>query len=329
MNERRRPPRRGRGPRSGRPPVTERGRANPYRESPVEAGDAPIERAPRTELAPPRRRHRRRAGRAPASSGGERTHRHGRWRRHPAAPAAAMPAPRPERRTRRAPIQRSARTRGHQRAQNGRRGRRNRGRGRREQGQASGVRADRAARRRARRGIRRRCSSSPTGETTGWFDPARDGGFIRRAQASYLADAGDAYVPPHLVRQYALRKSDEIARHDGPRPARPHGADRDPSINGEPPGERARASRVQHADRVVSGAEAVPRDGPSGEGRPRADAPRDRSHRADRLRPARADRRAGARRQDDAAARDHRRHRDQPSRRRRCSSCSWTSVPRK
>jgi transcription termination factor Rho len=55
----------------------------------------------------------------------------------------------------------------------------------------------------------------PTGETRGWFDPARDGGFIRRAQASYLADAGDAYVPPHLVRLHNLRKSDEVAGPTG------------------------------------------------------------------------------------------------------------------
>ena len=54
-----------------------------------------------------------------------------------------------------------------------------------------------------------------TGETTGWFDPARDGGFIRRAQASYLADAGDAYVSPFLLRQYALRKSDLVAGTTG------------------------------------------------------------------------------------------------------------------
>jgi transcription termination factor Rho len=54
-----------------------------------------------------------------------------------------------------------------------------------------------------------------TGETTGWFDPARDGGFIRRAGASYLADAGDAYVAPYLVRQYGLRKSDLVAGTPG------------------------------------------------------------------------------------------------------------------
>src|SRR5690242_3220648 len=53
MNERRRPPRRGRGPRSSARPVIEQGEPNPYRESPVESVDAPDERTPRTELAPP------------------------------------------------------------------------------------------------------------------------------------------------------------------------------------------------------------------------------------------------------------------------------------
>src|SRR5207245_6319637 len=49
-----------------------------------------------------------------------------------------------------------------------------------------------------------------TGETRGWFDPARDGGFIRRANNSYLTEAGDAYVPPHLVRQFGIRKADAV-----------------------------------------------------------------------------------------------------------------------
>ena len=49
-----------------------------------------------------------------------------------------------------------------------------------------------------------------TGETSGWFDPSRDGGFIRRAAGSYLADPGDAYVSPQLARQHNLRKSDEV-----------------------------------------------------------------------------------------------------------------------
>ena len=50
----------------------------------------------------------------------------------------------------------------------------------------------------------------PSGETKGWFEPSRDGGFIRRAANSYLAEAGDAWVPPTLVRQFGVRKSDSI-----------------------------------------------------------------------------------------------------------------------
>ena len=49
-----------------------------------------------------------------------------------------------------------------------------------------------------------------TGEMRGWFDSARDAGFIRRPGNSYLADAGDAYVPPNIVRQFALRRADLV-----------------------------------------------------------------------------------------------------------------------
>jgi transcription termination factor Rho len=52
-------------------------------------------------------------------------------------------------------------------------------------------------------------------ETLGWFDSSRDGGFIRRAANSYLADAGDAWVPPHIVRQYTLRRGDQMAATTG------------------------------------------------------------------------------------------------------------------
>ena len=44
----------------------------------------------------------------------------------------------------------------------------------------------------------------------GWFDPSRDGGYIRRPGSSYLAEPGDAWIPPHLFRQYGLRRSDEV-----------------------------------------------------------------------------------------------------------------------
>jgi len=53
-------------------------------------------------------------------------------------------------------------------------------------------------------------SLAPSGDTKGWFDPSRDGGFIRRAANSYLAEAGDAWVPSTVVRQFGIRKSDLI-----------------------------------------------------------------------------------------------------------------------
>jgi transcription termination factor Rho len=229
MNERRRPPRRGRGPRSTRPAV-EQGEPNPYRDGPAESGDVPIERAPvSTELAAP-----------PASSppplptpppaatpsadpaiGGD------------AAPApiagapvlpAAAPAPRADNGTY-APQREGG---GFQERPNGRRGRRNRGRGRREPGQGppQGERPPSNA---------QPAQLVPTGETAGWFDPARDGGFVRRAQASYLADAGDAYVAPFLVRQHGLRKSDLITGTTGRDPRGRTALIEITSINDGPP----------------------------------------------------------------------------------------------
>ncbi len=79
--------------------------------------------------------------------------------------------------------------------QNGRRQRRGRGRGpRREGGQQSAPVAIVTA----------------EGEITGWFDSARDGGYIRRAGNSYLAEAGDPFVPPQIARQHALRRGDTL-----------------------------------------------------------------------------------------------------------------------
>jgi len=51
--------------------------------------------------------------------------------------------------------------------------------------------------------------------TEGWFDAARDGGFIRRAANSYLPTPGDAFVPPNLVRQLALRRGDKVQSTTG------------------------------------------------------------------------------------------------------------------
>jgi len=49
----------------------------------------------------------------------------------------------------------------------------------------------------------------------GWFDPSREAGFIRRAANSYLAEPGDAYVGPHIVRQYGLRRGDKVLAATG------------------------------------------------------------------------------------------------------------------
>jgi transcription termination factor Rho len=51
---------------------------------------------------------------------------------------------------------------------------------------------------------------TPVGDTQGWFDPSRDGGFIRRAANSYLAEAGDAWISPQLVRQWGVKKGDHV-----------------------------------------------------------------------------------------------------------------------
>ena len=53
------------------------------------------------------------------------------------------------------------------------------------------------------------------GETVGWFDSSRDGGYVRRAANSYLVDAGDAWVPAQLIKQHALRRGDLIAAQTG------------------------------------------------------------------------------------------------------------------
>jgi transcription termination factor Rho len=55
----------------------------------------------------------------------------------------------------------------------------------------------------------------PDGATLGWFDAGRDGGYIRRAAESYLPTPADAFVPLHLVRQFALRRGDLIEASTG------------------------------------------------------------------------------------------------------------------
>lgn len=55
----------------------------------------------------------------------------------------------------------------------------------------------------------------PDGETGGWFEPSRDGGFIRRAANSYLTEPGDAWISPALVRQHGLRHGDSVTASTG------------------------------------------------------------------------------------------------------------------
>jgi len=226
MTERRRPHRRGgRGPRSyNRTNAESNGEPNPYRdgaETPVDEGE-PIDNSPpptvsvATEDAPT-------ASPPPAPP-------------PPAspAPAAAPPsaesssevreqeqrAPREDRGPDQRPPREHREHRHHHREQrvgdrnengaggrqhnqqfngNGRRSRRNRGRGRQrdhqQQQPPTPIVAD--------------------SETRGWFDASRDGGFIRRPANSYLAEAGDAYVAPNLVRQYGLRRGDTIVASTG------------------------------------------------------------------------------------------------------------------
>ncbi|HJQ52292.1 MAG TPA: transcription termination factor Rho [Gemmatimonadaceae bacterium] len=96
---------------------------------------------------------------------------------------------------------------------NGRRGRNQRGRRQRGGGgQPNGPRGDQ------QQGGGQRAPMAPVvpdGETTGWFDPQREGGFIRRSANSYLAEPGDAYVPTQIMRQYMLRRGDEILASTG------------------------------------------------------------------------------------------------------------------
>jgi transcription termination factor Rho len=94
----------------------------------------------------------------------------------------------------------------------GRRGRRNR-RGRQRSGQGGGGGGGGG-------GAEPMMSGPPPvivadGTTEGWFDSSRDAGFIRRAQNSYLADSGDAYVGSHLIRQFGIRRGDLISATTG------------------------------------------------------------------------------------------------------------------
>lgn len=98
---------------------------------------------------------------------------------------------------------------------NGRRGRNQRGRGR-QRGGGGGQQQQQQGGPRGEQGQRAPLAPVvPDGETAGWFDPQREGGFIRRAANSYLAEPGDAYVPTQIMRQYMLRRGDQVIATTG------------------------------------------------------------------------------------------------------------------
>jgi transcription termination factor Rho len=76
----------------------------------------------------------------------------------------------------------------------------------------------------------------PEGEITGWFDIARDGGYIRRPANSYLAEPGDPFVPVNTVRQHGLRRGDEVVATFGRDPRGRPMVVEVTSINGTEPG---------------------------------------------------------------------------------------------
>ncbi|HEX9309413.1 MAG TPA: hypothetical protein VF887_01260, partial [Gemmatimonadaceae bacterium] len=99
---------------------------------------------------------------------------------------------------------------------NGRRGRNQRGRGRQRGGGGGGQPNAPRGEQQQQGGPRAPVAPVvPDGETTGWFDPQREGGFIRRSANSYLAEPGDAYVPTNIMRQYMLRRGDQVLATTG------------------------------------------------------------------------------------------------------------------
>jgi transcription termination factor Rho len=227
MNERRRPTRRGRGHRPpNRPPLDSNTESSPYRD------DSSLP-AP-TDIALPENRP------APSSDGGDDG--------IPAAPPLQQPPYNPASQTpgqndrpatqndRGERPDRGSEPRYNNNRNHQTRGEREDNRGNREQGNSreNGNRDNgnrdmnnNANGRRGRRGRQRNGprpepnTNAPVsilvadGTTTGWFDTARDGGFIRRPEESYLPSPNDAFVPAPIVKQLALRRGDLVVATTG------------------------------------------------------------------------------------------------------------------
>lgn len=215
MSERRRPARRGRRPGPRRSAADQNTEASPYRTEPGETpeGATHVEPAEESVSGPESASASERAADAappeppPAASGngvGDSANvappPSPSWQRNEGS-GGGQPYQRPDHeypqnRSDRGDRDRGDRDRGDR---NGRRNRRHRGRGRRGTNEPQLPPAPVVA----------------DSETVGWFEPSRDGGFIRRAGNSYLPDPGDAWVASHLVRQFGLRQGDLVVATTG------------------------------------------------------------------------------------------------------------------
>jgi transcription termination factor Rho len=214
MTESRRPNRRGRKPRArgANPAADAQGEADPYRDPSEPAGPV-SESRPAEPEAPPRRDRGPDGGGETNGSGdfGPRDDNGGR-------PQGGNGQPQNGNGQRRE--FRDNNQNNQDRQGGGRRGRRNRRGRQRSGGSDRGERGERNGHVASHEPQFREPAGPPPviiadSATEGWFDPARDAGFIRRHANSYLADMGDAYVGGHLVRQYGLRRGDKIAATTG------------------------------------------------------------------------------------------------------------------
>ncbi len=207
MTERRRPHRRGRGPRPSGPAGVEStlDETNPYRDADdAPGGDAGVRVSTDTPTSTP----------APAGDDGagtpardsspatDSTQREQSPRESTPRESAAREAPRRDKRGRPPRDnreQREPRSDGKEDTSRRRRGQSSRRRGRTPRSDKQQV-ADRVPTQ----------PVSVDGETTGWFEIARDGGYVRLAENSYLSDPGDAFIPAAVVRSAGLRRGDLV-----------------------------------------------------------------------------------------------------------------------
>ncbi len=231
MNERKRPSRRGR-PRSNSTPDNA-GDLNPYLDAPENGPSTtappPIEAAPPRPAPPPidvpverntgdqleRIQRMEQADRMERAARPDRPDRPERFDRQsrPDRPPRGDRGPRPDRPPRGERPERVGERMDSSSADGRRNGRRGRNRFRRGGGGGGiGPVGGNAGNAVADVGFDRTPTTLTPAEGTlyGWFDVARDGGYLRLATNSYLPDPADPFVPPALVRQHQLRRGDKL-----------------------------------------------------------------------------------------------------------------------